>query len=528
MRSSTRIHKKIKGFFNSVPKIVWLITFVAGLLRFLGIWYGLPLQLNMDEPTLISSVVGLKDSLNPGHFDWPHLYFYINAIFYAMFSIYKKIFSVVIEENAFVPLYIISRGLSAFFGTISVVAIYFLGKEIVNKKVGIISSLFLAFLPIHVYESHFAKVDVAQTFFSIVSVFFIYKIIKNPTWKYFILSGVFIGLTTSIKYNGALLFLALFIATIMSVSKFRDLFSLDYIKKVVLSGIISLITFVIGTPYALLDFKTFWSNEYAVGVLWQFKNVGHLSIAEYPASFVNTFFVMFRNDLGLIFWVTLLLLLFLFLFFNKREKNYTFLLLPFFAISMYITRLERSPSHYFLFLIPFYIPALAMFFNEMVNSVYKLIPKLKIINFKLFLLIFMSTSVFASVLYTVKFFREDTREMAYWWVRNNLDDSKDFLYVTGEPLRFIPFQKNNTKKIPKVDRSSIQEVPMYIVIGVDGVTKEDVTSGTLDPKSLKGNNEPILDDADLVFEAQNDLRFGPPIYIFHVYNLEYENGKKQD
>lgn len=528
MRSSTRIYKKINELFKSVPKVVWGITFIAGLLRFLGIWYGLPLQLNMDEPTLVSSVIALKHSLNPGHFDWPHLYFYINAIFYAVYSIFKKIFNIVVEENSFVPLYIISRGLSAFFGTISIPAIYFLGKEIVNKRIGIISSVFLAFLPIHVYESHFAKVDISQTFFAIISIFFIYKIIKNPTWKYFILSGVFIGLTTSIKYNGALLFLALFIATIMSTKKFKDLFSFDYIKKVVLSGVVSLASFLIGTPYALLDFKTFWSEEYAVGVLWQFKNVGNLSIVEYPASFVNTFFVMFREDLGFIFWIALLFLLFLFLFFNKRGKNYVFLLLPFFAISMYITRLERSPSHYFLFLIPFYIPALAIFFNEMVEFIYKIIPKLKVINLKILLLIFISTSAFSSVLYTVKFFREDTRAMAYWWVQSNLDDSKDFLYVTGEPLKFVPFQKDNTKKISKVDRSTIEEVPMYIVIGVDDVSKEDVTVGSLDPKSLKGNNEPILDDAELVFEAQNDLRFGPPIYIFYVYNLEYENGEKQD
>ena len=198
---------------KSIPRYVYACVLGAFAIRIMGIWYGLPLQLNIDEPTLVSSTLSLKTSLNPGHFDWPHLYFYINLIFYLGFSLLRKLLSVFIElpnvYNTHVPFFIISRTLSAFFGAITIIPIYFLAKKIFSEKVAKVSALILVFLPIHVYEAHFGKIDTTHTFFAALAALSIWKVYETDKIRDYLITGLAIGITTSIKYNGAFLFVPL-------------------------------------------------------------------------------------------------------------------------------------------------------------------------------------------------------------------------------------------------------------------------------------------------------------------------------
>lgn len=526
MQRRARIQGKITKFINSIPKLVWYIFGIGLVLRLCGIWFGLPLQLNMDEPTLVSSVLMLKTSLNPGHFDWPHLYFYINGAFYAVYYLVKLVLEALFSvsfADSITPFYLISRSLTAVLGSLSVVGIFILTRNMFSERIGVIASLMLSLLPIHVYESHLAKIDVAQTFFGILTVVFIYNIFKNPSLKNYILSGVLIGLTTSIKYNGFLLFIPLLIAHLYSLKSYKEIINLVKFKNLSLSVLTAIIAFFVGTPFALIDFKTFFSDKYAIGVLWQFSNVGSVLWEDYSVSLYETFINMYRQDLGLGLWSLLILLSLLYLFFNKRSKELNFLMAPFIFISAYISRLERSPSHYFLLLIPFYIPALAFFVDEMISKFKKYSTKLPLIV----LLILLLPSAVLSFDYAIRYVRSDTRYMAYQWVHNNLDEDKDFLYVHGELLSFIPFQKKNTERIDKVDKNNVNgNTPLYIVIGIDGLTKEDITTGDFDPKALKGDNKAILDDAELLFYTDNKLRFGPPMYVLKINNLDYSKKDK--
>ena len=507
------------------PKFVYYCFFLGFLLRVFGIWFGLPLQLNIDEPTLISSVLALRQNINPGHFEWPHLYFYINFIFYLIFGLIRKIVSVVIGspwlyENPS-PYFLISRSLSAILGSLTIFSVYGISKEMFSKKVGKISAFILAVLPVAVYEAHLAKMDTANTFFTAVAVYYIWKVYKKGDLRSFIYAGIWIGLSTSIKYNAALLFLPLLIAYLLKGEKLLNFFKLETLKKFLMSGISSVVAFCLGTPFAIVDYKKFFSAERNVGALWQFQNVGQVEWANFPTEIYNTFFVMYRWQLGFFLWIIFLILVILFLFFNKRSKEYIFLLLPTIFFSLYISRLDRSPGHYFLFLIPFYVPAVSAFISELYELSIKKVSLLKRLPVSAFILLILSTSIVSILRDDFLFARLDTRVTAFKWVKANLDDSVDFLYVTGEELKSVPFQKNNTEKIKKIDRSLIKmNPPFYIAIGVEGVTKDDVLGGDRDPASLSGNSGPILRGSILVFDQDNKWRLGPPIYIFKVLNIE--------
>lgn len=518
--------------FN-IPKTIWWTFIVALLLRFWGIWYGLPLQLNVDEPSLISGVLSLKENLNPGRFDWPSLYFYINAFFYGIFSIVKPILTVLfkIPDENFSPasFFIISRSLSAFLGSLNIIVIYLLTRKIFSHRVGMIAAVLLTFLPVHVYESHLAKIDVAHTFFVSLAVYFIWNIYKYGNKRSYLMSGILIGLATSIKYNSFLLVISVAQAYLMRQSEVLDgnsvkkYFSVKHIKYMLMAGLISIVVFYIGTPFALIDYKTFFSTERGEGAMWQFQNVGSVEWVFYPGEIYETFVTMFRNDLGFVLWILFGVLLILFLFFNKRSKEYSFLLLPTVILSLYISRLDRSPSHYFLMLIPFYVTALSAFIYEIHIRMMQYM-KLQWKMVYVFLILLLLPSIWMVMKSNYMLSRQDTRNLAYNWVKDNLEENTDFLFVIGEELAVVEFKRNETEKIKKLDRDGIdyRPTPFYVLIGVEGVRKEQLLEGDRDPGILEGNSEPILKYADLLFSAEDDYRFGPPIYIFKVNQVEPE------
>ncbi len=257
--------------------------------------------------------------------------------------------------------------------------------------------------------------------------------------------------------------------------------------------------------------------------MWQFQNLGKVEWPLYPAEVYETFATMFRADLGYIIWVLFSLLLILFLFFNKRTKEYTFLLFPTVLLALYISRFDRSPSHYFLMLIPFYIPAVANFIYELYEKLIS-IKQLKTIPIYIIVAIILLPSIFSVIKSNYMLSRQDTRNLAYNWVKDNIDEEKDFLFVIGEELAVVEYKRNETEKIKKLDRDGIKykPTPFFVIVGVEGIAKEQLVEGDRDPGILEGNSEPILKYADLLFSVDNNLRFGPPIYIFKVNQVEPE------
>ncbi len=518
------IFDKIRGFFLIIKKdkLLVAVLLLAAVLRLLGVGYGLPLQLNIDEPALISTTSNLNDNLNPGRFDWPHLYFYIVAFFFGVLGVARA----VISKFADVPflytpaaLFVTGRLVTIMFGTLTIIPIYLITKTLFkSREAAILAALIAAVLPVHVEESHLAKLDVAQAFFVALSLYYIVRIYETGQRKFYVWAGIFIGLATSIKYNGFLMFLPLVLAFLLRFEK-SDWLNFKVWKNVIInsfvSGVISIIFFYLGTPFALIDYKKFWSHERGIGALWQFENVGHISSWEYPFKIFNTFANMYRDNMGLGIWAVFILLSILFLFFNKREKSYTLLLLPVLIFTFYIGRFERSPAHYYIFLIPMYVPAIASFIMELKSK----IPN-KYAGLVLMALIIIP-SLYKSSQNSVLYLGKDTRTLAYEWVRDHVNEQQDYLYVYGDDLESVPFQEKNSTRVKRleVDHLNVKQPPYYVVIGVRNLNRAAIVYDDRDPEELPGNSRPILKDADLVYEISNEGRMGPPIYIFYVKAL---------
>ena len=275
------------GSGNSKKKIrldlvLLLIVFLGLVLRLTGIQHGFPFIFHPDEPTIIRSALAIRFDANPKHFDWPHLYIYINYFLYMIFAKFRDLIELANLKETVVsrfPLiwnddlifYYLTRCLSAILGALTAIPVYLSGKSLFGRKVGIFAALAIVLMPYHVWHSHYSLGDIPSAFLLAWGMYFSTLIIKSEKRKNYILAGLFIGLSASIKYNGGLSALMVPVAHFLrilwanrgedKIKNFSRIFlNPEGIKSLFMSGLFAFLAFLIGTPFALFDF-----NGYTAG-----------------------------------------------------------------------------------------------------------------------------------------------------------------------------------------------------------------------------------------------------------------------
>ena len=251
------------------------ICATAGLLRVWHIDFGLPHDFHPDEPQIITTSLSMvtQQDLHPHFFTWPGLVFYLNALLYSGFFLVGKIvgfFPSVAELRAFELLdrsvfILISRLLSAFFGSLSVIALFVFGRNLGHTQVGLVAAAVLAVSPLHVRHSHFGTVDIALTFFILVATYFLYVSCRQQRKRDFILVGVAAGLATATKYPAGLLLIACVLLSPLLVAKEgQPLWSRSFLLSIrsflVLSVGAFILSYSLAAPYTYLDFPAFWHS----------------------------------------------------------------------------------------------------------------------------------------------------------------------------------------------------------------------------------------------------------------------------
>lgn len=545
----TRIKEIISDIFSN--KYLLLILVVALFVRLLGINHGFPIIFNIDEPALVRSVIGLRFSLNPNRFDWPATHFYLNFVFYMGFYFFRSFVQLAslrpFLENIFpilwqddIIFYLISRVLNGIMGGLTVIPLYYSAKLLLkDKKLALLTSFLFAVIPFAVSDAHLALLDTALTFWITIALYYILRLLESPSYKNYILSGLFLGLSFGTKYNAIFYYLVVAIVVITYhfeqtrysttfkwyVSFVKKLFSINNLKKYSANVVAFFTAYLLTNPYVLFDFDKFWSNEYGRGFLFQFENVGNKTWIEYPASLYENLVTQSVGDYGLTLYVVLLIVVLLYLFFNYRNRvtNIT-LLLPLF-LYLYVSKKDRNPSHYFLFLYPLLSILAIKFISDASNFIsryFKLTNShLKTSIFVLLLLFTLYSPVKDSINISYKYAKSDTRQLAYFWLQDNLTKD-DTLYYYGSELNQIPFHDINEEKLKRVDSSNVDDskLPFYLMLGVPGVSYADLMSGDRDSELVDGNVSRFINDSELMYYIAPDNQFGPPVFIFKVNSIE--------
>ena len=348
-----------------VRKEVTVLAFIGGvaaLLRLWGIAFGLPYDFHADEPFVVKTAVNVVVSgdFNPHIFTWPPLFIYLNAPFYYLFFLLGKAAGFFPSRADFLAYYtldpsyfiLIIRLTSAFFGTLSMIPLYLLGRQAGHTKVGILAAALLAVSPLHVENSHYGKVDVTYTCLILFATYFLYRGYTSRKKRDYLLFGICAGLATAGKYPAGLFLVALGLLSPLLLQRetgkpwYRSC-GVASLSPLLLSLGAFLLTFFLGAPHVFLDFPAFWRDFTALGSLTSLPWLGGEKVGSRFVFYARRLLVEDFGQLMGILWVIGVLT------FTARKTRAAFILLTFPALYYCFFGLSANVfPHYSLPLLP--------------------------------------------------------------------------------------------------------------------------------------------------------------------------------
>ncbi len=285
-----------------------------------------------------------------------------------------------------------TRILSFIFGSLTILLVYLISKELFNnRKIALISAFLLAISPFHiVYTS--IEMDVPVIFFILLASLFFIKGIKL-NGKIPVSCAILLGIATLIK-TLALFFVPVFIIGYLMYHK-RKLISIPHAKEIIKFGLIILLIF---SPILIHNYLWYSDSKMVDAYFAQYFDVGKSREVFSGIQGINQGFKigeLFTGSLEIIkyyFKIDLLNLLLglsgLLLFLYKKEKFSKFFLLfqviPF-SLLVYTNRL---PTHFSIFppIFAIYSAALIYFLVEKYSK--------KINPYKIFAIILCIIAIF--------------------------------------------------------------------------------------------------------------------------------------
>jgi len=261
---------------KSLGWLAFILT-LGGLLRGYGLMHGLPHVYYSDECHHVFWAADMAGGdLNPHQFLHPSLYLYLSLAAYAAGACGAVLLGKIDSLSDFWSLYQnhpeffygLSRGLSWIAGVASLYLTYDIGRRLQNIQAGLAAAFFLSCAYLHVLFSQIAYIDAVMVFFILGAVALSLRAEASPSSTRFLWAGVFSGLAFACKYSALPVFL-LGPAAATAVWIARRGSSAEALRWTVLFFAGAAVGFTAGTPYWILDFKTFSYDFYRVFFAYQ-------------------------------------------------------------------------------------------------------------------------------------------------------------------------------------------------------------------------------------------------------------------
>jgi len=499
---------KIKSIIKENIYLI-IITVVACVLRVIGVSHSLPYIYNVDEPTVVRSTIMLRESLNPGHFDWPHFYYYINGIFYAVFVIFRKILEGFNLQSVYPFLwqdptvfYLISRLVTVIFSSITVIPVYKSARLILSKKESLKVALIFALIPYHIFISSFAVLEPAMLFFVAIATYFILKIYFNNATKDYILAGLFIGLASSIKYNAVFTIFPLLVANILFFYKkkynLKKVFSKENFKNISLFGVFLVGAFLITSPFVVLDFKTFIRSDSPVGFLWQAKNLGRVSLEIYPYLVLKNLLFVLPKTVSISVWAIFIYKLSQFVYMKKRKATEYIALSFILFYILYVSQFKRQSEHYF---VPLYV-FIVIFCLDMFKKMFK---------HKFLLFGFIGLMLVQVIYFKILIINVDSRTLASAWIEKSIGTKTVSVLRYGEYFPILDKKNINLIDVDEFfyDDLAGKDYPEYIIWSRYNLWPEDIYTEDWQKITNRTNKDGVIK------RYSGFLNLGPNIIVFH-------------
>jgi hypothetical protein len=349
--------------------VLFLLFFLAFLLRATGAKFGLPHTLHFDEKGVVTEALRFGKNLNIGFYVKSPPNMLYNFGIYSLYYIYGKARgkfgsvkdfqkNFILEPENF---YILGRIGTALLFSLGIFPLFFLARmTLKNESLAFLTTAFYAVSPLDVRSAHVMKEDGMAIFLLIIALFFLHRFFENPDRKNFLLLAFFSALSVNGKtYNTLLLVpvIAGFLLKKQGIKKFILFVFLFYFFQILTNPYI-LISFEknwISIPGAstvfIYLFKIFPSLSERWASLWmvRFTGVGMVGKAQGPVAFFNS---LYSYGGGFFILLIILTLIFSFIFVKKKK----WILMPLSFVIFHLILLctyTQTGARYFLPSIPY-------------------------------------------------------------------------------------------------------------------------------------------------------------------------------
>lgn len=252
--------------YRARAALLLVLGFAFGL-RLWGISWGMPYALHADEPKYISRAVAMlaTGDLNPHYFENPPLLTYALLAELAVFVPSAQHMGLLpttenLRSQLFLspePFYLLARLNGVVAGTATVFLTYLVARRLLGEATALLSALVLAVAFLHVRNSHYAVNDVPATFLLVVMAYFASRVLADGRLRDYLFGGIFLGLAVATKYNMGIGAAVLITAHLLRINRWQLAQRLPSHLPLVLAGGASLLAFVLGDPFSILDFSAF-------------------------------------------------------------------------------------------------------------------------------------------------------------------------------------------------------------------------------------------------------------------------------
>jgi 4-amino-4-deoxy-L-arabinose transferase-like glycosyltransferase len=242
------------------PALLASIVALALALRCWGIWWGAPdrLDLHPDEAfnlmkhTLlvldkVTSVLAgkttfSKDTLDPVFLNYPAFLMYLTD------GAYLVLHKIGLLSGGEWQVYLVGRSVTAIFGAATCIVVFLIAEELGAKLVGaVLVALWMALMPLHVWDSHLAVTDVLMTFWITMTLYAGLRLVRAGSWREYLFAGIALGLAVGSKYTAALAVVAVVVGALVSG---RPLW--HTLRGLIVAGSASLLFCFLATPYSFI------------------------------------------------------------------------------------------------------------------------------------------------------------------------------------------------------------------------------------------------------------------------------------
>ena len=218
----------------------------------------------------------------------------------------------------------VARIFSAIVGVLGVFAIYLLGKEIMNKNVGLISAFLLAINAFHLNYSQEVRMYALLFLFTVLSFYRLVLFLKNSTYKNAVWYGIFTGLILFTQFFGLFVLISQLFILLIFFLKLNRKDQLQFFYQSLLSGVIMILIFI---PAINIFIET-TKKKYAV-------------FAPVSVDLIKQIFKDFADNSDTLILISIIIITFYFffviknkLFKNKEESLIILILLSWICITL--------------------------------------------------------------------------------------------------------------------------------------------------------------------------------------------------